>query len=74
LGEKLDVIDRTIADAICSRTLHFGDPPNLGCCINPDINSEPRRVIEHWRRHHPKCVQCKGNSDMAKDMAFDKWA
>ena len=25
------------------------------------------------RRHDPKYVQCKGNSDIVKDMAFHKW-
>jgi len=39
-----------IADAIRSRTLHFGDPPNVDCCGNASMNSEPRRVIEYWRR------------------------
>ena len=39
----------TIADAIRSRTLHFGDPPNVCCCGNMHMNSEPRRVIEYWR-------------------------
>src|SRR5690349_4679647 len=34
----------TIADAIRSRTLHFGDPPNVKCCGNAHMNSEPRRV------------------------------
>jgi hypothetical protein len=40
----------TIADAIRSRTLHFGDPPNVCCCGNMHMNSEPRRVVEYWRR------------------------
>jgi hypothetical protein len=32
----------TIADAIRSRTLHFGEHPNVKCCGNAHMNSEPR--------------------------------
>jgi hypothetical protein len=39
----------TIADAIRSRALHYGDPPNVRCCGNMHMNSEPRRVVEYWR-------------------------
>lgn len=42
----------TLAEMIRDRTLHFGDPPNVGCCpAGPTMNSEPRRVIEFWRRN-----------------------
>lgn len=31
-------------------TLHYGDPPNVGCCAaGPTMNSEPIRVLEFWR-------------------------
>jgi len=31
--------------------LHYGDPPNAGCCASgPTMNSEPIRVLEFWRR------------------------
>jgi hypothetical protein len=63
----------TIADAIRSRTLHFGDPPNVRCCNNADMNSEPRRVIEYWRRHDPKYVQREGNREFIKDQAWFRW-
>lgn len=42
---------RTLADLIRARELHYGDPPNVGCCpAGPTMNSEPRRVLEYWRR------------------------
>ena len=31
--------------------LHYGDPPNSGCCgAGASMNSEPRHVLEFWRR------------------------
>lgn len=41
--------DRSLAEDIREKTLHFGDPPNIGCCAaGPTMNSEPRRVLEYW--------------------------
>lgn len=32
-------------------TLHYGDPPNAGCCpAGPSMNSEPILVLEYWER------------------------
>ena len=37
--------------AIPLRQMHYGDPPNVGCCgSGPTMNSEPRRVVEYWAR------------------------
>ena len=47
------VPSESIAEAIRSRTLHFGDPPNFCCDVGASMNSEPRRVIEYWHRHDP---------------------
>ena len=63
----------TIADAIRSRTLHFGDPPNVCCCGNAHMNSEPRKVIEYWRRHDPQYVQREGNRDVIRNLAWFEW-
>jgi hypothetical protein len=42
---------RRLADDIREQTLHYGDPPNIGCCpAGPTMNSEPRRVLEYWHR------------------------
>lgn len=41
----------SIAERIRARELHYGDPPNSGCCAaGPTMNSEPRRVLEYWAR------------------------
>ena len=42
---------KTLAQAIGDKTLHYGDPPNVQCCdAGPTMNSEPRRVLEYWRK------------------------
>jgi len=34
--------------------IHYGDPPNVGCCMSgPSMNSVPRRVLQFWRRSRP---------------------
>jgi hypothetical protein len=55
----------TIAEAIRSKTLHYGDPPRHdgypadrhGCHAGASMNSEPRRVLEYWRRHDRRYVE-----------------
>lgn len=42
--------ERTLANAIINRTLHYGDPPNYCCASGATMNSEPRRVLEYWRK------------------------
>jgi hypothetical protein len=48
--------ERTIAEAIQNKTLHYGDPPRHGCGTGDFMNSEPRRVLEYWRRHDQRHV------------------
>lgn len=49
--EKFENGGRTLAALIREKGLHYGDPPNVGCCAaGPTMNSEPRRVLEYWRR------------------------
>lgn len=46
-----DVQISSYAEAITEKELHYGDPPNIGCCsAGPTMNSEPVRVLEYWRR------------------------
>lgn len=36
----------------CVADLHYGDPPNVGCCgAGPTMNSIPRRVLEFWDQY-----------------------
>lgn len=38
---------------ILDHAVHYGDPPNYGCCgSGPTMNSEPVKVVEYWRREH----------------------
>lgn len=38
-----------LRDHIHDRSLHYGDPPNIGCCdAGPSMNSVPREVLEYW--------------------------
>ena len=63
-----------IADAIRSRTLHFGDPPNACCDAGASANSEPRKVIEYWNRHNPKYTRREENQRVVTDLAaWMKW-
>jgi hypothetical protein len=53
---SMDMVKKrpSIADRIRGKSLHYGDPPNAGCCAaGPTMNSEPRKVLEYWRRE--KC-------------------
>lgn len=54
---SLDQMDRimrkrgSLADEIRAKSLHYGDPPNIGCCpAGPTMNSEPRRVLQYWHK------------------------
>lgn len=41
----------TLAEQIRNNTVHYGDPPNTGCCAaGSTMNSEPLRVLEFWER------------------------
>lgn len=46
------VFDRKkLPDLIEADEIHYGDPPNTGCCpAGPTMNSIPLRVLECWRR------------------------
>jgi hypothetical protein len=38
------------SEQIRDGTLHYGDPPNLGCCMaGPTMNCEDLRVHQYWR-------------------------
>ncbi len=40
----------TICEMIQARMLQYGEPPNTNCCGNAHMNSEPRKVLQYWRR------------------------
>ncbi|MFW6184041.1 MAG: hypothetical protein ACOC8X_09610 [Chloroflexota bacterium] len=44
-----------LSELIDAGRLHYGDPPNAGCCpAGPTMNSEPRRVLEFYRRSNDR--------------------
>lgn len=41
----------TLAEQIEHDTIHYGDPPNAGCCPSgATMNSIPIRVLQFWQR------------------------
>ena len=62
--------DRVIARDIRAETLHYGDPPNVGCCAaGPTKSSEPVRVVQYWARGHSEYVE----QGIVVDGAFFEW-
>lgn len=52
--------------------LHYGDPPNAGCCAaGPTMNSIPRRVVEFWDAGH--AVSWRRRTQLEKAIRCD-WA
>lgn len=43
--------ERSLTDLIRGREVHYGDPPNVGCCEHGAFSSSvPHRVLEFWTR------------------------
>ncbi len=53
------------------KDLHYGDPPNINCCgAGPTMNSEPKRVLQFWRRESHEWAR-----DASLEIAIDcPWA
>jgi hypothetical protein len=48
-------IARTLAEQIVQSEIHYGDPPNSGCCgVGATMNSVPRQVLQYWMRDPDK--------------------
>lgn len=44
--------DLTVLERVVKQTLHYGDPPNVLCCMaGPTMNSVMDRVVEAWRKN-----------------------
>lgn len=40
-----------LAEAIKNSGIHYGDPPNSGCCPSgPTMNCDDLRILQYWRR------------------------
>jgi hypothetical protein len=64
-----------IGRGIREKSLHYGDPPNVRCCsAGPSMNSEPRRVIQYWRRGDPAYIRVERNLPWITDpKAYFTW-
>jgi hypothetical protein len=52
---EIGTLNNELAKQILRGQLHYGDPPNTGCCASgASMNSEPNRILEHWSTHHPE--------------------
>lgn len=41
----------SLAERVQAKALHYGDPPDAGCCPSgPTMTSETLQVLEFWRR------------------------
>jgi hypothetical protein len=69
---------QTIAEAIQNKTLRYGDPPRHDfdraapypeCGGGDTMNSEPRRVLEYWRRHDRSYVE----GGIVTNMDYFRW-
>jgi hypothetical protein len=50
-SEKAILQESELEKGILSRTLGYGDPPNIGCCgSGPTMSSVSERVLEFWER------------------------
>lgn len=50
-AESFRLAKDEIARGIRDQTLHYGDPPNVGCCgAGPTMNCLDLKVLEYWRR------------------------
>jgi hypothetical protein len=61
-----------LTKAVEDGSLHYGDPPNAGCCSSgPTMTSTPRRVLEFWRMERLLDWQRVPNFERALDC---EWA
>ena len=67
--------EASLAQAIMEKSLHYGDPPNVGCCpAGPTMNSEPVSVVEYWRRNSEiHWTHDRWSRDTSKEIAFRRF-
>ena len=58
----------TLAEIAAEGNLHYGDPPNMGCCAAGAVmNSVPIRVLEFWQRHRKRFDPATGKNVLYHD-------
>jgi hypothetical protein len=59
----------TLANLIKNKQIHYGDPPNIGCCsAGPTENCIDIKVLEFWRR---KMLDWERDSGLEIDLSGD---
>ena len=62
-----------LADAIQSKGIHYGDPPNVHCCpAGPTMNCDDLRVCEYWRRDQAFDWQRHKQLEIALDSIYEE--
>lgn len=52
MSKRRGDVGPTLAEQISDKSIHYGDPPNIGCCpAGPTMNSVPIKVLQYWRRN-----------------------
>ena len=81
----MNVPEQTIFKAIQRKTLHYGDTPRHDshdaadsdeCIAGASMNSEPRHVLEYWRRHDRRYVEGGGSPTprlISSGSAIHRW-
>ena len=71
-ADQMDQFEgRGIAERIRDCTIHYGDPPNTGCCpAGPTMNSEPIAVIEYWSKCHQRFTNGSRITDWER---YNEW-
>lgn len=78
---SMDRINRvpTLIQQVRDGSLHYGDPPNTGCCAaGPTMNCDDIRVVEFWAQGGLDPDQYTGPSDrgpytVIKDSRYFDW-
>lgn len=62
--DSLDIYEHgTLAGEVRRNTIHYGDPPNIGCCpAGPTMNCVDLGVNEYWVRR---------DTEWIRDIAFE---
>lgn len=69
--KKYEHIKCSLADHIREGTLHYGDPPNTGCCASgASMNSLALRVLEYWKRESYQWVRNPELEIAQRDKAY----
>ncbi len=46
-----EIFSRSLSDSIKDKTLHYGDPPNNGCCNSgATMNCNDIKVLQYWKK------------------------